>query len=99
MSSDNEKVQPQSERSSATRRAAVEILIQEAITEVAQADLGEDRPRLMAALDGALASRGIGEQPRPWVEAVAETIVRGTPYVESERATAYVRWETEPEQA
>jgi hypothetical protein len=75
---------------SRVQHAEAEVLIQSAIVEVAQADLGDDQLAVMDALDVALADRGIGEQPRPWVEAVARSIIIGSPYVESARTAPMV---------
>jgi hypothetical protein len=62
---------------SSERHAAVQLQIQSAISEVADADLGDDLGVVAAALDLALADRGMGEQPRPWAEAVARSVVIG----------------------
>lgn len=86
MTSQEERPLAQMDESSTARHEAAEVAIQAAILEVAQAYLDGERPVVVDALDTALLERGIGLQPRPWVEAVAESIIEGRPYVESAKA-------------
>ena len=91
MTSENDRPLAQLDEASSARHEVVEVEIQEAILGVAAAHDGNaDLASVMVALDVALADRGIGEQPRPWVEAVAQSIVLGSPYVESARTAPLV---------
>ena len=75
------------EQDQATRHRAVQTLIQEAITEVTPR--GRDLPPadVMALLAAALEARGIGPQPRNWLESVASEISTGGTYVEDPAAS------------
>ena len=91
MTSQNDRPLAQLDASSSARHELVDTEIQEAILSVAAVHEGNaDLASVMVALDVALADRGIGEQPRPWVEAVAQSIILGSPYVESVRTAHLV---------
>ena len=51
--------------------------VQEAVTAVTEAHAGADAVTIRDALNAALAARGIGEQPAPWVESTVEEIQMG----------------------
>lgn len=58
------------------------VLMQEAIGEMITAGEGLSITDLVARLEAALAVRGIGPQPRRWLEAVAMEAQHGRVYVE-----------------
>ena len=47
---------------------------------------GRSQPEVVRALVDAMAAAGIGPMPDPWVEAVADEIAQGNPYVVSAHA-------------
>jgi hypothetical protein len=57
-------------------------LVQEAIEEVAESSGDRDVPAVTAALQQALTRRGIPEQPARWLDAVAQELAAGRPYIE-----------------
>lgn len=58
------------------------VLMQEAIAEVVTAGEGLSVAELVTRLEAALAARGIGPQPRRWLESVAMEAQHGRVYVE-----------------
>ena len=58
------------------------VLMQEAIGEVVTVGEGLSIPDLVTRLEAALAARGIGPQPRRWLESVAMEAQHGRVYVE-----------------
>ncbi len=47
---------------------------------------GRTHPEVVRALTDAVAAAGIGPMPDPWVEAVADEVAQGNPYVVSAHA-------------
>lgn len=61
---------------------AKQTTIQEAISEVSPGAAGREREDIIRDLTRALQARGIGPQPRRWLEAVAEEAQQGRVYIE-----------------
>ena len=56
--------------------------IQEAISQVSAGAAGRERDDIVRDLNRALEARGIGPQPKRWLEAVAEEAQQGRVYIE-----------------
>ena len=85
--SEHDRDLAQMEQDQGVRHHEAQARIQEAIAEVTPQ--GRDLPvvDIMELLTGALESRGIGPQPKNWLESVADEISSGGTYVEDPAAS------------
>jgi hypothetical protein len=85
--SEHDRDLAQMERDQGERHREAQALIQEAIAEVTPQ--GRDLPAtdIIELLEAALESRGIGPQPKNWLESVADEISSGGTYVEDPAAS------------
>ncbi|MEO7448539.1 MAG: hypothetical protein ABI336_09745 [Humibacillus sp.] len=82
------------ERTLEVEARAREVRLQEIINGLVR-DGGRSQTEVVLALTDALEREGLGPMPEPWVEAVADEVARGNPYVVS----AHARQETDVPQS
>ena len=76
----------QMEQDQGDRHREAQALMQDAIAEVTPQGRDLPVPDVVELLEAALDARGIGPQPRNWLEAVATEIVSGSTYIEDPAA-------------
>jgi hypothetical protein len=73
------------ERTRESEARTHEVQVQEIINDLVR-EGGRSQPEVVEALTGAMDRQGLGPMPEPWVEAVADEVARGNPYVVSAHA-------------
>ena len=89
--SEHDRDLAQMEQDQGVRHREAQALIQEAIAEVTPQGRGLPAAHVMELLAGARESRGIGPQPKNWLESVADEISSGGTYVEDPAASQEAR--------
>lgn len=84
--SEHDRDLAQMEQDQGARHREAQALMQDAIAEVTPRGRGIAVPDVIELLEAALETRGIGPQPRNWIEAVATEIVSGSTYIEDPAA-------------
>lgn len=84
--SEHDRDLAQMEQDQGARHREAQALIQDAIAEVTSRGRDLPAPEVMELLAAALDARGIGPQPRNWLESVADEISSGGTYIEDPAA-------------